>query len=77
MPQNNIDFKTALEIIPRTTVFTTHTPVAAGHDEFPLDLVRPYLDPFVRKSSRSRWKKSFPGDNPLGHLPTSRFPCLP
>ena len=28
-----VDFKTALEIIPRTTVFTTHTPVAAGHDE--------------------------------------------
>lgn len=41
-----VDLKTAMEIVPRTTVFTTHTPVAAGHDEFPPDLVRPYLQPF-------------------------------
>jgi starch phosphorylase len=38
-----VDLKTAFEIVPRTTVFTTHTPVAAGHDEFPVDLVKPYL----------------------------------
>jgi starch phosphorylase len=38
-----VDLKTALEIVPRTTVFTTHTPVAAGHDEFPPELVEPYL----------------------------------
>ncbi len=41
----NVDLKTAFEIVPRTTVFTTHTPVAAGHDEFPPDLVKPYLVP--------------------------------
>jgi starch phosphorylase len=40
---HNVDLKTALEIVPRTTVFTTHTPVAAGHDEFPAEHVRPYL----------------------------------
>jgi glycogen phosphorylase len=39
----SVDLKTAFEIVPRTTVFTTHTPVAAGHDEFPVDLVKPYL----------------------------------
>lgn len=44
---NNVDLETAEEIISRTTVFTTHTPVAAGHDEFPVDLVKPYLDPFA------------------------------
>jgi starch phosphorylase len=38
-----LDLKTALEILPRTTVFTTHTPVAAGHDEFAPELVEPYL----------------------------------
>jgi starch phosphorylase len=38
---------TALEIIPRTTVFTTHTPVAAGHDEFPVEMVHPYLEPYA------------------------------
>ncbi len=39
----NLDLKTALEIVPRSNVFTTHTPLSAGHDEFPKDLVRPYL----------------------------------
>ncbi len=39
----NVNLETAKEIISRTTVFTTHTPVAAGHDEFPVDLVKPYL----------------------------------
>ena len=43
--QKNIDLATALEIIPRTTVFTTHTPVAAGYDEFSPDMVKPYLKP--------------------------------
>ncbi len=47
--KHNLDLKTALEIIPRSTVFTTHTPVAAGHDEFPIDSVRPYLTPFEEK----------------------------
>jgi starch phosphorylase len=45
----HVDLKTALEIIPRTTVFTTHTPVAAGHDEFAVDLVKPYLKPLEDK----------------------------
>jgi starch phosphorylase len=41
----NIHLKEALEVVPRTTVFTTHTPVAAGHDEFPKNLVEPYVQP--------------------------------
>jgi starch phosphorylase len=32
-------FEAALEAVRRTTAFTTHTPVAAGHDVFPLPLV--------------------------------------
>ena len=44
-----VDLKTALEIIPRTTVFTTHTPVAAGHEEFAVELVKPYLEPLADK----------------------------
>ena len=43
---HNVDLKTAWEIMPRTTVFTTHTPVAAGHEEFPPEQVKPYLQPF-------------------------------
>lgn len=45
MEDENIDLKTALQVVPRTTVFTTHTPVSAGHDEFPADLVKPYIVP--------------------------------
>jgi starch phosphorylase len=47
MQRYEIGFETAREIVPRTTVFTTHTPVAAGHDEFPPDMVKPYLEPFA------------------------------
>jgi len=45
----SIDFKTAREIITRTTVFTTHTPVAAGHDEFAPEDVKPYLKPLEER----------------------------
>jgi glycogen phosphorylase len=45
----NIDLKTALEIGPRTSVFTTHTPVVAGHDVFPADIVKPYIKPLKEK----------------------------
>ncbi len=49
MERHNVDLKTAMEIVPRTTVFTTHTPVAAGHDEFPVEMVRPCLLPFEKR----------------------------
>lgn len=46
MEVSGVDLRTAREIIPRTTVFTTHTPVPAGHDEFAPEMVRPYLHQF-------------------------------
>ncbi len=45
MTKYKVDLKTAREIISRTTVFTTHTPVAAGNEEFHADLIKPYLVP--------------------------------
>ena len=36
-------FDGALEEVRRTTVFTTHTPVPAGHDAFPFNLVETHL----------------------------------
>jgi starch phosphorylase len=36
-------FDQAVEDVRRTTVFTTHTPVAAGHDAFPFHLVETHL----------------------------------
>ena len=41
--KHDLDMLTAMEVVARTSIFTTHTPVAAGHDEFPIDLVRPYI----------------------------------
>ena len=37
------DFDTALELVASGTVFTTHTPVPAGHDIFQAELLRVYL----------------------------------
>ena len=37
------NFNTALDKVRRSTIFTTHTPVAAGHDAFQIDLVDSYL----------------------------------
>jgi len=48
METHGVDSKIAMEIVTRTTVFTTHTPVAAGHDEFPPHLVKPYFLPLSR-----------------------------
>ncbi|MGH9410182.1 MAG: alpha-glucan family phosphorylase, partial [Vicinamibacterales bacterium] len=36
-------FDSALDEVRRTTVFTTHTPVPAGHDAFPFNLVETHL----------------------------------
>lgn len=49
MDKFNLDFQGALEISRRTSVFTTHTPVAAGHDEFPKELILPYIRHYADK----------------------------
>jgi phosphorylase/glycogen(starch) synthase len=41
--KRNLKFEIALEIIRSSTLFTTHTPVAAGHDLFDENLVRKYM----------------------------------
>lgn len=40
-----LDFDTALEVTRAGTVFTTHTPVPAGIDRFPRELVEQYFGP--------------------------------
>jgi starch phosphorylase len=49
MENHKLDRPTALQIIARTSIFTTHTPVAAGHDEFPAEMVMPYLQPLAKR----------------------------
>src|SRR5438045_7205004 len=42
MIEQGQSFDAALQEVRRTTVFTTHTPVAAGHDAFSFHLVEPH-----------------------------------
>jgi starch phosphorylase len=44
-----LDFDAALEAAAANTVFTTHTPVPAGHDVFDHDLMRTYFGDFARR----------------------------
>src|SRR3954468_7698450 len=43
LTEHGATFDAALDEIRRTTVFTTHTPVPAGHDAFPFNLVEKHL----------------------------------
>lgn len=42
--ESGLDFDTALTVVRSSTVFTTHTPVPAGIDRFPVEMVQRYFD---------------------------------
>jgi starch phosphorylase len=44
-----LQFNPALEAVAAECVFTTHTPVAAGHDAFNLDLIVQHFEGFIRE----------------------------
>ncbi len=54
--KSNLDFWEALWATRAGNVFTTHTPVAAGFDRFPADLLRKYL-PYVEGALHGRGVK--------------------
>ncbi len=58
--EQGLDFDTALEVNRAATVFTTHTPVAAGIDRFPRELV----------------EQHFGGDNASAGVPVPRILAL-
>ncbi len=45
--RHGISFRDAVQRAKRDVVFTTHTPVAAGHDYFPRDLLERYMGGYV------------------------------
>jgi starch phosphorylase len=45
MVDEGLDFNTAASLIPREVIFTTHTPVPAGHDRFSPELMEEHLGP--------------------------------
>lgn len=49
-----MEFDAALELVAAGTVFTTHTPVAAGHDIFDYDLISNHFDGYIKELGISR-----------------------
>lgn len=52
--QSGLDFRTALEATASSTLFTTHTPVAAGNDAFAYEQMDRYLGNWPAKLATSR-----------------------
>jgi starch phosphorylase len=49
MQEKKLDFATAAEAVKAGTCFTTHTPVPAGNDAFPPQLIDQYFGEYVRQ----------------------------
>ncbi len=54
LAQAGLPFDRAVEEVRRTTLFTTHTPVPAGHDAFPFHLMDEYFGRFWQEMGISR-----------------------
>ena len=50
MAENKLDFYSALQVVAAGNIFTTHTPVPAGNDAFPLELMRKYFGDYPAQS---------------------------
>ena len=48
MADYGLSFEAAMELTASTSVFTTHTPVPAGNDRFPAELMQRYFDGYAR-----------------------------
>ncbi len=49
----NLSFSEAKEVVRASTLFTTHTPVPAGHDRFDEDMIRTYLPHYANRLNLS------------------------
>ena len=47
--EKGFNFKTAKEIVRSSSLFTTHTPVPAGHDTFSEDILRTYIPHYANR----------------------------
>ncbi len=64
--KDNLDFNEALEVVRASSLFTTHTPVPAGHDAFDEGLLRQYIGHYPERL-KVDWETlmSLGKDNPL------------
>ncbi|MFO7657623.1 MAG: alpha-glucan family phosphorylase [Bacteroidales bacterium] len=81
MLQQRLSFAEAKEIVRTSTLFTTHTPVPAGHDEFEEDLMRKYIGHYparlkiswdelmaLGRSNPNKWNEKFNMSHLAAHL---------
>ena len=47
--EKKLDFYSALQVVAAANVFTTHTPVPAGNDSFPREMMRKYFGQFTKE----------------------------
>src|SRR6266700_2443330 len=47
--QRKLDFYSALQVVAAANVFTTHTPVPAGNDSFPREMMQKYFGNFAKE----------------------------
>ncbi|MEO5720009.1 MAG: alpha-glucan family phosphorylase [Chthoniobacterales bacterium] len=47
--EKNLDFYSALQVVAAANVFTTHTPVPAGNDAFPREMMKRYFGDFAKE----------------------------
>ena len=64
--KDNLDFSEALEVVKASSLFTTHTPVPAGHDAFEEGMLRQYIGHYPERL-KVDWETlmSLGKDNPL------------
>jgi phosphorylase/glycogen(starch) synthase len=69
---DNLDFSEALEVVKASSLFTTHTPVPAGHDAFEEAMLRQYIGHYPARL-KVDWETlmSLGKDNPLN--PDEKF----
>jgi starch phosphorylase len=66
MVQSGLEFHAALEVVAANTVFTTHTPVPAGHDIFNHNLIEQYFGDYVEALGISMEEFLRYGASPIG-----------
>ncbi len=60
-----MDFDSAIELVASATAFTTHTPVAAGHDIFDKDLITTYFRDYLKQLKIDSSTFSNLGESPI------------
>jgi len=65
--EQGMDFSTALELVASNTVFTTHTPITAGHEVYDTGMIHNYLANAVQALGISEAQFLELGKNQLAH----------